>query len=121
MKIYIAGPYSADSAKARHENVIRAIDAGLALWKNGHSPYIPHLTHYVDQRARIAKIPMAWEDYIEWDKAWLEACDAVLFIGSSKGAEIELDVARKMGKEIFFSINSVPITVRRKDSITVEH
>ncbi len=116
MKIYIAGPYSADTAKKRHENVVKAIDAGLAVWKKGHCPYIPHLTHFVDHRAKITSTPMEWEDYIAWDKTWLETCDALLFLGSSKGAEIELNYAKQKGKEIFFSINSIPIVVNCKDS-----
>jgi hypothetical protein len=120
LKIYIAGPYSADCAKCIHANVISAIDAGIELWKKGHNPYIPHLTHFVDQRAKITNTPMAWNDYIEWDKVWLETCDALLFLGSSKGANLELDLAKKMGKRIFFSINSVPEAVKQKDRIIVE-
>ena len=120
LRIYIAGPYSADTLEKKRDNVTRAIDAGLALWQKGHEPYIPHLTHFVDQRAKITKTPMAWKDYIAWDKAWLETCDALLFLGSSTGADLELDFAKKMGKTIFFSVNSVPIVVRQKDSVLVE-
>jgi len=121
LKIYIAGPYSADSAKCKQENVTKAIDAGLAVWKKGHSPYIPHLTHFVDYRAKITNTHMTWEDYIEWDKSWLEVCDGLLYLGSSKGAEIELELARKMGKRIFFNVNSVPIAAKCRDSIAVGH
>jgi hypothetical protein len=120
LKIYIASPYSANSAKGKRENVIKAIDAGLALWKKGHSPYIPHLTHFIDHRAKMTNIPMKWEDYIEWDKTWLQACDAILYLGESKGTEIELSLAKKLGKIIFFSINSVPNALGCKDSLVVE-
>ena len=120
MRIYIAGPYSADSLQEKRENVTKAIDAGLALWQKGHDPYIPHLTHFVDQRAMKARIPMTWKDYIAWDKTWLETCDALLFLGSSKGADLELEFARKMGKTIFFSVNSIPTAVRQKDSVLIE-
>lgn len=121
LKIYIAGPYSADTQRQRHENTTKAIDAGLALWKKGHCPYIPHLTHYVDHRAKLTNIPMSWEEYIEWDKAWLASCDALLFLGSSKGAEIELEFAKKLGKTIFFNVNNVPVARKHKGSAVVEY
>jgi hypothetical protein len=119
LKIYIAGPYSADTAKKRHENVIVAIDAGLAVWKKGHYPYIPHLTHFVDHRAKITKMSMEWTDYIAWDRAWLESCDALLFLGSSKGSELELEYAKQQDKKIFFNVNSIPISVNCEDSSLV--
>lgn len=120
MRIYIAGPYSADSANEIQNNVTKAIDAGLKLWKKGHSPYIPHLTHYVDNRAKETSMSMSWEEYIEWDKTWLSCCDALLFLGTSKGANIELELAKKLDKRIFFNVNSVPNAVREKDRVTIE-
>jgi hypothetical protein len=45
----------------------------------------------------------------------------LLYLGDSKGAEMELELARKLGKKIFFSINSVPIAVKCKDSLVLEH
>jgi hypothetical protein len=120
LKIYVAGPYSASSDVEIQNNVNKAIDVGLVLWKKGHYPYIPHLTHFVDVRAKENGVPMKWEDYIEWDRVWLETCDALLFLGGSNGAKLELEYARKMGKTIFFSVNSVPTAVRQKDSVLVE-
>jgi len=120
MKIYVASPYSGRSEKERYQNTTRAIDIGLALWKKGHYPYIPHLTHFVDSRAKEKDIVMKWEDYIEWDSVWLEACDAILFLDHSKGTEIELEWAKKMGKTIFFSIESIPTVNNRKESIMIE-
>lgn len=39
----------------------------------------------------------------------LEKCDAVLRIpGQSKGADIEMDKAREMGKTIFMSLEEIP-------------
>ena len=90
------------------QNVMKAIDAGLILWKKGHYPYIPHLTHFVDLRAKEKGIEMKWEEYIEWDKAWLEVCDALLFLGNSKGAIKELEYAKTLGKIIFYDIKEVP-------------
>ena len=108
LRIYVAGPYTAESEIQISQNVMKALDVGLILWKKGHYPYIPHLTHFVDLRAREKGIPMTWKDYIEWDKAWLEFCDALLFLGNSKGANIELEYAKKIGKTIYYNIDDVP-------------
>lgn len=108
LRIYVCGPYTADSEEQVIQNVMRAIDAGLALWKKGHYPYIPHLTHFVDLRAKELGLEIRWEDYIEWDKVWLELCDALLFLGDSRGAMMELDYAKKLGKIIYYSIEEIP-------------
>ena len=108
LRIYVAGPYTAESEAQIFDNVMKVLDAGLNLWKKVHYPYIPHLTHFVDLRAQEKGIPMKWEDYMEWDKVWLEFCDALLFLDNSKGAKRELEYAKKLGKTIYFDIADVP-------------
>lgn len=108
LKIYIAGPYTADTDKGKLQNVNTAIDAAIELFRKGHFPYVSHLAHFVDKRAYEKGIHLNWEDYIRWDKPWLEVCDAVLYLGSSKGADLELQGAQEMGKKVFRSIDEVP-------------
>jgi len=108
LRIYIAGPYTSLDEKGHELNTHRAIDAGIAVFKKGHHPYIPHLTHYVDLRAKAVGIELSWSDYIEWDLPWLDMCDALLFLGKSKGADLELERARKHGKRIYLSIAEIP-------------
>lgn len=108
LRIYIAGPYTGRDYEETCKNVNNAIDAALKLWQLGHYPYIPHLTHLVDLRAKETNVKMDWEDYIEWDKSWLELCDALLFLAPSRGANIELEYAKKAGKLIFYKITDVP-------------
>ena len=64
MKIYIAGPYTGDTPKEIEENVRKAMEAGLKIWKKGHFPYIPHLTHWLDILSKEINIEMEWEDYM---------------------------------------------------------
>jgi hypothetical protein len=45
---------------------------------------------------------------MEWDKPWLEACDALLFLGPSKGADVELQHARQLGKTIYWALDEIP-------------
>ena len=58
LKIYIAAPYSADTEEERRKNTEAVIDTALVLFKKGHFPYIPHLTHWVDKQAKKTKIVM---------------------------------------------------------------
>lgn len=125
MRIYIAGPYSADPAKKDpvgqvEANVMNAIDAGIELAKRGWAPFIPHLTHFVEQRVqevatnqrRFTGGPVTpalfYGDYCRMDDAFLAVCDAFLFLGSSPGADLELRLAERLGLTIYNSIDDVP-------------
>ena len=88
MKIYIAGPYTASSALQIQKNVDNAIDAAIDVYKKGHYPYIPHLTHWIELRSQETNQGLKWEDYIEMDHVWLEDCDAFLFLKESRGANL---------------------------------
>ena len=108
LKIYIAGPYSAPSAELRRRNTEIAIDMGLRLRKKGHFPYIPHLTHFIDERAMEIGVPMTYEEYLAWDTEWLKACDALLYLASSRGADYELENAKRLGLTVFYSADEIP-------------
>lgn len=107
LKIYIAAPYSAETEEERTRNVQVAIDAAFVLFHKGHFPYIPHLTHWVDKRVKETKVAMEWKDYMKWHKSWLETCDAFLYLNGSKGADLELQIAKDLGKTIFYSIDEI--------------
>jgi len=107
LKIYIAAPYSAETEEGRRKNTEAVIDAALTLFKKGCFPYIPHLTHWVDKRAKKTDVSLDWKDYIKWHRPWLETCDAFLYLNSSKGADLELQAAKDLDKLIFYSIDDV--------------
>ena len=114
LKIYIAAPYSAKTEEERRKNTEAVIDVALALFQKGHFPYIPHLTHWVDKWAKETKIPMEWKDYMRWHAPWLETCDAFLYLSSSKGADLELQMAKDLGKLIFYSIDEAPTGLKQQ-------
>jgi hypothetical protein len=116
LRVYVAGPYTAADENGHERNAVRAIDAGIAIFKKGHFPYVPHLTHYVDLRAKQTGISLEWSDYIEWDMPWLELCDALLYLGKSKGADLELRRARRLKKKIFYSVEEIPEIKRERSS-----
>lgn len=107
LKIYIASPYTASTQEQIIANVNTAIDASFKLFAKGHFPYVPHLTHFIDQRAKEIGIELKWEDYIRWDMVWVRACDALLYLGSSKGADLELQAAKEWGKQIFYNVDEI--------------
>ena len=80
LRIYVAGPYTGPTLEKIEENVNRAIDAGIEIFNKGHRRYVPHLTHLVDHRAKEIGKELTWDDYIKWDLARLEVCDALLYL-----------------------------------------
>ena len=108
LRIYLAGPYSGSDRKEIERNVKHAIDAGIKIFLKGHFPYVPHLTDLVDLRAKEMGSEMTWHDFIRWDMPWLKVCDALLYLGKSKGADLELEEANRLGKQIFYSVDEIP-------------
>lgn len=111
--IYVAGPYTGKDRQEIESNVNYAIDIGIDIFNKGHFPYIPHLTDLVDKRAKEMGKEMFWEDFISWDVPWLKVCDALYFIKESKGANIELEEAKKLGKIIFYNNDEVPNVIKK--------
>nr|KXH71070.1 MAG: hypothetical protein AM325_15300 [Candidatus Thorarchaeota archaeon SMTZ1-45] len=112
MKIYVAGPYSGSTLEEIQENVRRAMEAGLKIWKKGHFPYIPHLTHWPDMLARELEIEMDWEDYMNWHAPWVDHCDALFLLAESKGALLEYNRVKKDGKLVFHTLEEIPSVER---------
>jgi len=103
MRIYIAGPYTGSTERERLDNVRKAIDTALVLYEKGHQPYIPHLTHYIAERAEETGTHIDHHEWVnDWDGPWLTVCDALLLIGESPGAIQELEMAKRQGKQIFY-------------------
>src|SRR6185437_10556498 len=105
--VYIASPYSAPTQKARLKNVQKTMDAAIQLYYHGFAFICPNLMHYLDERAtRIGK-PLNWTDFMVIDLCQLARCDALLFLGSSPGTEMELKFARQRNIPVFYSIEEL--------------
>lgn len=99
MRIYIAYPYTNNPKK----NTKFAEEIGIKLIKMGHTPYIPHKHTFGWEKRK----DINYDDFIKFDLAWLEACDAFLFLGKSKGTLIELKYAKKKGITIFRNLREI--------------
>jgi len=100
MRVYVSAPYTNGDTVW---NVRRAIDAGDKLVEMGHFPFIPHLSHFWHYVS-----PKSWEQWLEIDRAFIPVCDAVLRLtGESKGADIEVEEAKKLGIPIYYSLDEL--------------
>jgi len=107
MLIYVAGPYSAPTVEGCLENANKAIDAGIALASRGYTPFIPHLNHAWNQRANEQGTYYSHSWWMDWCLVWLAKCDGLLFLGHSKGADIELEFATRAGMPVYYSIDEI--------------
>jgi len=111
LKIYIAGPYTPlgvnlhDAPRIAQKNVRNAIRAGIAVIEKGHIPFIPHLTHFIHLEMER---PLPASYFYKYDLTWLQYCDALLYLGNSKGADRELRLAKKKGLKVFHSVSQIP-------------
>jgi len=100
MLIYLASPYTQGDIGA---NINRVIDVADILLENGHYPYIPHLNHLwhiVSSKT--------WEIWLDYDLFILSRCDALLRLdGDSKGADIEVKEAERLGKKVYTRIEDL--------------
>ena len=101
MKIYVAGPYTKGDVAV---NVRNAILAGNNVAALGHTPFIPHLTHFWHML-----YPKEIDFWYKQDIEWLKACDALLRLsGESHGADEEVRIARELGLPIYTSYLEIP-------------
>jgi len=117
MKIYIAGPYCPrncslhDASRIAYQNTLKAIKAFHALKERGHYPFVPHLSHYIHIHGN--------KDYGDWwyefDLTFLEDwADAILSLGNSKGADMEVKRAKQLGLKVYYKIEEIPIKKQKK-------
>lgn len=118
--IYVAGPITARGASAHEaprvvqQNVDKAIDVGIELMKKGHIPFIPHLSHYINLKAKESFPAEFWYDF---DFPIIDKCDALYYMAPSYGADRELVYANDKKMKVFKSLDEVP-NVRLKEYTT---
>jgi hypothetical protein len=99
-RIFISGPYTIGDVA---QNVKRSMDVANDLIELGYAPFCSHLTHFL----HINKY-QRYEKWLEIDSAFLEVCDAVFRMeGESKGADMEVGLAKKLGIPVFYSLEGL--------------
>ena len=108
MRVYIAGPYgkrTGNSIQECENRVDQAINAGRELIKKGHTPFIPHLYHYIHKNWKESPEEFKW-----WQicAQWIQFCDVLLRLsGDSVGSDMEINVAKGLGIPVYYSIEDI--------------
>jgi hypothetical protein len=113
--ILVAGPYRSgtnDDPALIARNVAAMTEASLRLFRAGHLPVmgewfaLPLLEHAGSERIGDAAFN---EIFHPVSRRLVAKCDACLRIGgASAGADEMVSLARKHGKQIYFSLDEIP-------------
>lgn len=106
MVIGVAGPYSAPTVEQLQANLDAMNAAAARLLEMGHVPVI-------GMNAAIpvlvqANVPDRYKAVMDISLAVIGACDALLLIGESPGANKERDLILSQGKPVYLRIEDVP-------------
>lgn len=110
MIIGVAGPYSADTAEQRQINLDNMNKAAAKLLELGHVPIIgmnaaiPILEH--------ANVPDKYKCIMDISLAVISACDALLLLAESPGANKERDLMISKGRPVFKSIEEILTSIK---------
>lgn len=114
--ILIAGPYRSgtDGVQERIDaNLVKLENAALAVYQRGHIPVIGEWlalplakaagsTSVGDEISQSMLYPVAHR--------LIGKCDAIYRIeGESKGADMDIEVARKLGLPVYHHVDSIPL------------
>lgn len=106
MIIAVAGKYSADTEEERRENFEAMNAAAARLLEAGHTPLIGVNTALpVVERSNV---PDRYDAIMRISMAVVAACDAILVISGSRGADRERNHFSALGKPVYVSIDEVP-------------
>ncbi|MEP7265293.1 MAG: DUF4406 domain-containing protein [Bacteroidota bacterium] len=110
MIIGVAGPYSASTAEQRQINLDKMNIAAAKLLQLGHIPLIGmNAALPVIEQATVAD---KYKCIMDISLAVIGACDGLLLIAESPGANRERDLILSLGRPVFNSIEEIISTVK---------
>jgi hypothetical protein len=103
-RVYVSGPYSADTAADRFWNCMIAEYVGLLLMLEGHDVLVPHAA------TRSFDGYLSHDRFLRTDFTFIEQwATGVFYIGTSPGADNERDYAESLDKPIWRKWEEVPL------------
>lgn len=100
IKVYIASPYTKGDVAI---NVRVQLECADKLMSLGFAPFVPLYSHF-----QHMSFPRPYQDWIDIDLIWVKSCNALLRLeGESKGADGEVEFAKKHNIPVFYSIEEL--------------
>ena len=106
MVIGVAGPYSAPTEEQRQKNLDAMNQAAARVLEIGHIPIIG--MNAALPIVSIANIENKYKATMDISLAVINACDAILMIGESPGANKERDLILSKGLPVYYSLEEIP-------------
>jgi len=106
MWIVVAGPISAATPEQHERNLEVLRRACLSLQEQGHVPILAH--DLADPLRALDDSAERQQHYLDLCIALEQRCDAILMVGHSPGADLEMEAFRKAGKPVFAQLQDVP-------------
>lgn len=119
MRVYVAGPISNGENntmgyQAVVDNIRNAVMLGGRIADMGHSPMVPHLTHFWNLMA-----PRAYHDWLRIDDEWVAVADVVYRMpGDSKGADHEVGLAMSLDIPVVYTMEGLDALHKSKLALT---
>lgn len=110
MIIGVAGPYSADTAEQRKNNLDTMNKAAARLLELGHIPIIG--MNAALPVIEYAKVSDKYKSIMDISLAVIGACDALLLLAESPGANKERDLILAKGLPVYKSIDEIIDTIK---------
>ena len=108
MIIAVAGPYSAPTEEARQKNLDALNEAAARLLERGHIPLIGINAALPVVDKAYGLTDDRYNALMNISMAVVSACDALLFMGESRGANMERDLFVAKSLPIYYSLDAVP-------------
>ena len=106
MIIAIAGPYSAPTAYGRKRNLDALNRAAAELLHRGHTPLIGmNAALPVVKKANLAD---KYKAIMDISLAVINACEGLLLLAESPGANRERDLVLSKGLPVFYTLDEIP-------------
>lgn len=104
MRIYVAGPYSADNIVKALDHMRNGMRMATRIMLEGHSPFVPWFDYHFQLMLREGE-HLSVEDYYRYSIDWLKVSDAMLVLPGwkkSEGTIKEIEIAKEMNIPIFY-------------------
>lgn len=104
--IYVAGAYRGGSMNKTFQNIMKARDVAQRLWYQGWAVICPHTNSFFMDESNEGSP----EIFLPGDLEILSRCDAIYMLKGwrdSEGATGELDLAQKLGLDIYYERHAV--------------